>query len=67
VCRASAQLAFTEHLAITTAIEQQRAEEAQQLAVDHVKSNMRLIIDGKIALGRAQGAAAPPRTLGGFR
>ncbi len=67
VCRASAQLAFTEHLAITTAIEQQRAEEAQRLAVDHVKGNMRLIIDGKIALGRAQGAAAPPRTLGGFR
>lgn len=67
VCHASGQLAFTEHLAITTAIEQQRAEEAQQLAVDHVRGNMRLIIDGKIALGRVRGASRPAGALEGFR
>lgn len=61
ICRASVQQAFTEHLGIVMAVEQQRAEAAQQLAVEHVRGNMRLIIDGKLALGRAD-AAAPGRS-----
>lgn len=50
ICRVSTQQAFTEHLAIVMAIEQQRPDEAQRLAVEHVRGNMRLIIDGKLAL-----------------
>ncbi|WP_024356865.1 FadR/GntR family transcriptional regulator [Leucobacter chironomi] len=50
ICRASVQQAFAEHLAIAMAIEQQRADEAQRLAVEHVRGNMQLIVDGKLAL-----------------
>ncbi|WP_336658726.1 FadR/GntR family transcriptional regulator [Leucobacter sp. USHLN153] len=50
IARASAQLAFTEHLALIMAIEQQRADDAQRLAVAHVRSNISLIIEGKLRL-----------------
>ncbi|MFD5599534.1 FadR/GntR family transcriptional regulator [Leucobacter sp. NPDC058333] len=52
ICRASVQRAFSEHLDIVMAIEQRDARRAQDLAVAHVRGNMRLIIDGKIALNR---------------
>lgn len=57
ICSASTQLAFTEHLAIVMAIELRQPEEAQRLAVEHVRENMRLIIEGKFALGRVAAAA----------
>lgn len=53
ICTASTQIAFSEHLAIVMAIEQRQPEEAQRLAVEHVRENMRLIIEGKFTLGRA--------------
>ncbi|UOQ58054.1 GntR family transcriptional regulator [Leucobacter allii] len=53
ICTASAQLAFTDHLAIVMAVEQRDPEEAGRLAVAHVRANMRLIVDGKLALARA--------------
>ncbi|QIM18988.1 FadR family transcriptional regulator [Leucobacter coleopterorum] len=56
ICPPSPQQAFTQHLALVMAIEQQRPEEAQRLAVEHVRGNMKLIIDGKLALHRT---AAP--------
>lgn len=52
VCLASAQLAFNEHLAMVMAIEQQQAEEAYRLAVAHVRGNMRLIVESKLAIDR---------------
>ena len=58
ICAASPQAAFTEHLEIATAIEQGMAEEAQRLAVEHVRSNTRLIVDGKLALLRGAPVAA---------
>lgn len=61
ICSASTQLAFTEHLAIVMAIEQRQPDEAQRLAVAHVRENMRLIIEGKFALGPG---AAPSRAPG---
>ncbi|GAA1607089.1 GntR family transcriptional regulator [Leucobacter chromiireducens subsp. chromiireducens] len=57
ICSASTQLAFSEHLAIVMAIEQRQPEEAQRLAVEHVRENMRLIIEGKFTLGRREGTA----------
>ncbi len=60
ICRASSQHAFTEHLALIMAIEQRRADEAGRLAVEHVRGNMRLIIDGKLALGAETRAEADP-------
>lgn len=53
ISTASTQLAFTEHLAIVMAIEQRNPDEAQRLAVAHVRGNMRLILEGKFALGRS--------------
>ncbi|WP_017793483.1 FadR/GntR family transcriptional regulator [Leucobacter salsicius] len=50
ICRASVQTSFTDHLALVMAVEQRQPEEAQRLAVAHVHSNMRLIIEGKLAL-----------------
>ncbi|MFV0435513.1 MAG: FadR/GntR family transcriptional regulator [Leucobacter sp.] len=55
-CHASPQSAFTEHLSIAMAVEQRHPDEAQRLAVEHVWGNMRLIIDGKLALSRASDA-----------
>lgn len=57
ICQTSPQHAFTQHLAIVMAIEkqsgnEQRADDAQRLAVEHVRDNMKLIIDGKLALHR---------------
>ncbi|MBO1902149.1 FadR family transcriptional regulator [Leucobacter weissii] len=57
ICRASAQLVFTEHLAIVMAIEQRNAEEAQSRAIAHVMNNRRLVIEGKLALDRASADA----------
>lgn len=64
ICHASTQVAFTEHLAITMAVEQKQPEEAGRLAVQHVRENMRLIIDGKLALGRERALADPPAETG---
>lgn len=52
ICRHSGQLALTEHLSLAMAVEQQQAAEAERLAVEHVRGNMRLVIEGKLALGR---------------
>ena len=52
ITRASGQLAFTEHLSLIMAIEQQRADDAQRIAVEHVRGNIRMIIDGKLRLER---------------
>ncbi|QUY61163.1 FadR/GntR family transcriptional regulator [Gulosibacter molinativorax] len=54
ICRASVQQAFAEHLAIAMAIEQQQADEAERLAVEHVRGNMQLIVDGKLALDASE-------------
>ncbi len=59
ICRASAQGAFTEHLDIVMAIEQRAPDRARELAVAHVRGNMKLIIDGKIALNRLAAANDP--------
>lgn len=52
ICQASVHRAFTDHLALVMAVEQRQPDEAQRLAVAHVHSNMRLIVDGKLALNR---------------
>lgn len=48
--RASSQLAFTEHLSLIMAIEQRRPDDAQRIAVEHVRGNIRMIIDGKLRI-----------------
>ena len=59
VTRASSQLSFTEHLSLIMAIEQQRPDDAQRIAVDHVRTNIRMIIDGKLRIeARALNTAA---------
>ncbi|MBC9953110.1 FadR family transcriptional regulator [Leucobacter sp. cx-42] len=69
VCSASTHLAFTEHLAMVMAIEQQDAETAERLAVEHVHGNMHLIITGKLALNRKQldGSDAARQATGAVR
>lgn len=62
VSQASPQHAFTEHLALVMAIEQRDAAEAERLALEHVGTNLQLVIDAKLALGRA--AAHDPMTGG---
>lgn len=50
ISRYSPHLAFTDHLAITMAIEQQRPAEAQRLAEEHAVRGVRRIIEAKLAL-----------------
>lgn len=50
ITRASSQLSFTEHLALIMAIEQRRPDDAHRIAVEHVRTNIRMIIDGKLRI-----------------
>lgn len=47
---ASAQEAFTDHLALVMAVEQGRADDAHRIAHEHVMDNMRLILRAKLEL-----------------
>jgi DNA-binding FadR family transcriptional regulator len=50
ISRYSPHLAFTDHLALTMAIEQGRAADAQRLAEEHVMRGVRRIIEAKLTL-----------------
>lgn len=56
VTKLSKHTQFAEHLAILMAIEQKKPEEAQKLAVEHVRSNIKYLIDGKLRIARAGGS-----------
>ena len=59
VTRASSQLSFTEHLSLIMAIEQQRPDDAQRIAVDHVRTNIRMMAEGQLRIeARALNTAA---------
>lgn len=47
------QQAFNDHLAIVMAIEQGRADDASKLAQQHVMSNIRSVIDAKLAMNES--------------
>lgn len=52
IIRSSPREAFTEHLAITAAIEQGRPADAAHLAVAHVRRNIREVVEAKLRLER---------------
>lgn len=57
--RSSPREAFTEHLAITAAIEQGRPDDAAHLAVAHVRRNIREVVEAKLRLARKTAGATP--------